>query len=242
MQAVILAAGMGCRIRDIHALPKGFIALSEQTIIEESIRNLHYFGITDILIVTGFAASNYEALCQKENTLSHFFNPHYHCFGSLYSLYCAKQFVTQDFLLLESDIIYEKRAIESIMNDDHRNVILLSGETQSGDEVYVESKDQKLICMSKQKKELVQDRIHGEFVGINKLSLEAYQYLIDVCERDQHLLETGCYDEQGLITITQHTDVHCLKIVDLLWSEIDNGFQLERAKKLYPEIVMKRGT
>lgn len=242
MQAVILAAGMGSRIRDLHALPKGFIALSKNTIIEESIRSLHYFGIDDIVIITGFAASYYEALSEKQKTFRTLFNPNYHCFNSLYSLYCAKELITQDFLLLESDIIYENRAIEKILSDKHQDVILLSGETQSGDEVYVESKNQNLIRMSKQKNQLSVDQIYGEFVGINKLSLESYQFLMDECAHNQHLLETGCYDEQGLVSITQRNAVHCLKIPDLLWSEIDNAFQLERAKRLYPEICRRKET
>lgn len=236
MQAVILAAGMGSRIRDSHTLPKGFITLGEQTIIEESIYNLYACGITDILIVTGFSASHYEALAKKKQQFSTFFNPQYHCFGSLYSLYCAKQFITDDFLLLESDIIYERRAVASAMNDLHKNLIVVSGETCSGDEVYVEALDNKLIRMSKQKDQLAQDNILGEFVGINKISLQAYHFLVNELNNDQRLLEQGYYDEQGLVVITGYSDVHCLKMPDLLWSEIDNSIQFEHAKRLHPEI------
>ncbi|PIZ03640.1 MAG: sugar nucleotidyltransferase [Gammaproteobacteria bacterium CG_4_10_14_0_8_um_filter_38_16] len=238
MQAVILAAGMGNRIREQHVLPKGFISFGDTSIIQESMQKLKKVGIADILIVTGYAADYYEDFAKK-NHLHTIFNKAYNQFGSLYSLYCAKDWIKDDFLLLESDIIYEKRALEKISQHKNPNVILLSGETNSNDEVYVQACNKKLIQMSKQKNKLVQNEIYGEFVGINRLSLTDYQRLTLMLSRDQHLLETGCYDEQGLVAMTQYCEVDCLKITDLLWSEIDNFAQFQRAKALYPFIDME---
>ena len=147
MQAVILAAGLGSRIREFHALPKGFITLGEQPIIQESIEKLNACGVHDILIITGYAAEFYDAFAKENKTITTIVNPHYHIYGSLYSLYCAKHWVKEDFLLLESDIIFEKKAIEKIIHDTHQNIILLSGETYATDEVYVQATDNKLIRM-----------------------------------------------------------------------------------------------
>src|SRR3990167_5719149 len=169
MQAVILAAGMGSRIRDIHVLPKGFISIGEQTIIEQSIAKLKNRGIENILVVTGFGAQHYESLA-KQWELSTIFNAHYHDYGSLYSLYRAKEWVEDDFLLLESDIFYEARALDKIIQDENPTSIVISGETQSGDEVYVQAQGHKLINMSKQKNTLEVQNIAGEFVGINKIA------------------------------------------------------------------------
>lgn len=233
MQAVILAAGMGMRIRDHHVLPKGLIKLGGDSIIQESIDKLNSVGVTDTAIVTGYLAKDYAVFAEKNN-LQIIFNPEYNRFGSLYSLYCAKEFVSEDCLILESDIIYEKRALEKIIQDSHPNTILLSGTTYSGDEVYVETDDQHhLIRMSKQKNKLTENKIEGEFVGINKLSLDDYRKLLLALERDEKKLQTGCYDEQGFEMITHFNPVFCLKIADLLWCEIDNGVQLEMARKLY---------
>ena len=237
MQAVILAAGMGTRIREIHALPKGFIHVGEQTLIDRSIQCLRDFGILDILIVTGFKAVCYVPLKEKYNRLQTIFNSHYHCYSSLYSLYCAKDFISDDFLLLESDIIYESRAIENLLNDVRANVILLSGTTQSSDEVYVEVLAQKLMAMSKQKNNLREENILGEFVGINKISYDAYRSLIKTLKNEPSLLQKGHYEEQGLVKMAQLTDVYCLKIDDLWWGEIDNEFQLKRMQNLHERVT-----
>src|SRR3990167_9637603 len=230
MQTVILAAGMGSRIRSIHVKPKGFITLGAKPIIQESICKLKAAGIEDILIVTGYASEEYATLASNYSDVSIVYNAEFAHYGSLYSLYCARYWVRSDFLLLESDLIFEASAITDIIQCPHPNVILLSGETQATDEVYVEAHDQKLIRMSKQRSQLNEADIYGEFVGINKLSFNDYHRLVYCLEQDSQLLHTGCYDEQGLIAMTNYTDVFCLKKQNLLWSEIDNEYQLTRAK------------
>ena len=55
-QAVILAAGMGTRLRgELDDRPKGFIELGERPIIVESLERLRAAGIEDVVIVTGQA-------------------------------------------------------------------------------------------------------------------------------------------------------------------------------------------
>lgn len=238
MQAVILAAGMGSRISDIHTLPKGFIALNEKTLIENAVTKLKHNGIQDILIVTGFGSNYYEALANRLN-LSTRYNENYHRYGSLYSLYCARQWVRDEFLLLESDIFFETRAIKTIIQDEHPSSILISGETRSGDEVYVQTQENKLVNMSKQKDTLEAGSIYGEFVGINKIALRDFQYLINQLESNPMVLQSGNYEEDGLVMLAKDREVACVKLPDLIWGEIDNGAHLERAKRLYSQIEKK---
>ena len=55
-------------------------------------------------------------------------------------------------------------------------------------------------------------------------------------DQNNKLLQKGNYDEQGLVALKQYAHVHCLKIPDLVWGEIDNVQQFERAKKLYSRV------
>lgn len=237
MQAVILAAGMGTRIREHFLLPKGFITLGKKPIVVESIEKLKRCGINNILIVTGHLSPHYEQLSENDPHITTQLNKHFQQHGSLYSLYCAREKITDDFLLLESDIIYEKRALKEMLQDAHPNSILISGRTYSEDEVYVEAHDKQLINMGKQINKLNQNNIAGEFVGINKVSLDSYHALMTFFEKNESLLQTGHYEETGLVALSQINPVHCLKIDNLLWSEIDNVFHLQRAKGIYQEIL-----
>ena len=240
MQAVILAAGMGVRIRDHHTLPKGFIRLGDNPIIVESLQKLKQQAIKDILIVTGYGAEHYENLAKEDDTITTRFNERYSDRGSLYSLYCARDWIKEDFLLLESDLVFEDRAIHAICHTPHANSIVLSGLTQSEDEVYVECNNQHLVNMSKQISALNQDQILGEFVGINKLCLQNYQQLISLLDNNPTLLHSGHYEENGLVELSKQSPIYCLKISDLLWCEIDNFFHLQRAKRLYEKISLQK--
>ncbi len=236
MKAVILAAGQGIRIRDHHELPKGFIEIEGQAIIQQSLDILNQHGIKDILLVTGYCAEHYVELARQTQQFEVAFNPHYADYASLYSLYCAKNWVDDDFLILESDIMYEARAIDHILKAQHANVTLVSGATQSSDEIYVEADKGQLINMSKKREDINENHFIGEFVGISKLNLASYQLFIDLMDKDPEQLQHGCYEEQGLVSLAQHAALNCYKIDDLAWCEIDNLFHLERAQRLYPRI------
>ena len=233
MQALILAAGQGTRIREHHHLPKGFIELNEKPIIQSSVEKLKAAGVESILIVTGYGCEHYQEFAKGDDKVSTLFNPRYHDYSSLYSLYCARDWVKGDFLLLESDIFYEARALDLLQKDAHKDAILVSGWTHSSDEVYVEIQEGALTRMSKKKEELDSSRLAGEFVGITKLSFSTFNTLIALAEADSSLLTGGYYEEGGLVALAKKNKVHCCQVEDLRWCEIDDLEHLKRAQELF---------
>lgn len=232
MQAVILAAGCGSRLRAHHDLPKGFLCVTDRPIILESIQKLQQHGIHDILLITGYRSDVYETFAEAHPGVSTQFNPYFDTKSSLYSLYCAREWVKTDFLLLESDLFYEPRAMECLLADKNPSAILVSGQTHSGDEVYVEAKKNNLVNMSKQQADLNIENIQGEFVGINKLNYFDYQIILSLCEKNNNLLSTGHYEEHGLVALSQVHPLSCVFIPDLIWGEIDTIEQFERVRAL----------
>ena len=236
MDAVILAAGLGRRIRSFHDLPKGFISIGGASLIEQSIKILRFYGINDILIVTGYRADCYEAFIDSQINIDTVINEHYADTGSLYSLYLAKSWVKRDFLLLESDLLYDESLIECLLKQSHPNALLMSGETRSGDEVYVEVKDDYLVNMSKNKKELHSPNIKGEFVGITKLSFSSFKLLVTEIERNIESCKKEHYETNGLVSLANKFPIYCQKIINSLWCEIDDEQHFIRAKELYQKI------
>lgn len=240
--AVILAAGMGTRLKEIgQATPKGFLKLGDRPIIEESIERLTDCGIQQVIIVTGHLSEFYERLQQRFNprmlTVVH--NPYYGESGSMYSLYCARELIEGDFLLLESDLIYERRALSAVLNFPKDNVVLLSGSTNAGDEVYVETSDETIVAMSKRKADLGQN-IAGELVGISKVSYPLFERML---ASTSLIFKTSLmmdYETDALIAVAKSYPVYYTVITDLLWAEIDDLDHLVRARdQIYPAILQK---
>jgi 2-aminoethylphosphonate-pyruvate transaminase len=230
--AVILAAGMGTRLRNVLSdVPKGFLRIDGISIVELSIRKLIDHGITRIIIGTGHLSEAYDNLARTYSGIECVRNDLYASTGSMYTLYNLKDHICDDFLLLESDLIYAKSGLEILLSDDHRDVILSSGRTYSGDEVYIEV-DEGRYLVNLSKNSAVLKSIYGELVGISKLSFETFRSLC-LATADKPMIDY----EHGFIEIARH---HCLfvkKVDDLAWSEIDDKEHLRRAlATVYPNI------
>ncbi|MEQ9358102.1 phosphocholine cytidylyltransferase family protein [Coleofasciculus chthonoplastes] len=240
--AVILAAGMGTRLKEIgKAAPKGFLQLGDRPIIEESIEQLTDCGIQHIIIVTGHLSEFYQRLQQRchDQMLTIVHNPYYADSGSMYSLYCARELIESDFLLLESDIIYERRALSTVSNFPKDNVVLLSGTTNAGDEVYVGTSGDTIVTMSKSKAEIGQ-RIAGELVGISKISYPLFERMLGLASLRFKVDLMMDYETDALIAAAKSYPVYYTVISDLLWAEIDDQSHLVRAKnQIYPAIIQK---
>ena len=240
-EAVILAAGMGTRLSDEMAgKPKGFIVFDRYPIIEESVRKLLKEGVEKIWIVTGYQRHNFENLTEKyPGNVQTVWNPEFENSGTMYSLYCVREYVKGSFLLLESDIIYEQKALSEIINVPSEECILLSGFTQSGDEVFVETKDNRLISMSKDKSQLG-DKPSGELVGIVKFTPKLFACMQRSAK--DHFMHSLFYDYEtdALVAAGKEINIDCLVLEDLVWAEIDDAVHLKRAKdEIYPMIKLR---
>ena len=237
-QAIILAAGMGVRLKELNrGVPKGFISLgNDKPIIEHSIDALLACGIKDIIIVTGFMDKHYENLRSRYPQIKTVRNEKYSETGTMYSLWCARNLVNTDFILLESDLIYEIRAIKELLESTSENSILISEKTDAGDEVYVGADDNWVKQISKDRKAL--SSIVGEFIGISKLSYDFYLKLIQRAEEDFDSNLLISYDMDCFVAVADKNHLGFLKIEKLLWAEIDDVSQLNKAKKVWENIKM----
>jgi choline kinase len=235
--AVIVAAGRGIRLGDMGTeRPKGFIELGGMPIIERSLACLAAAGVRRTIIVTGHLPEYYDALAQRAPGIELVHNPDYASSGSMYTLYLARERVTEDFVLLESDLVYERRALDVLFASPGSDTLLTSGPTQSGDEVYVEASSGRLTGLSKNRAEL-RGTVVGELVGITRLSV---QCLYAMCAHAERVfLETRHLEyEQALVAAAREIRVDCPVVTDLAWTEIDDERHLARARAhVFPSIV-----
>lgn len=232
--AVILAAGLGTRLQPYtHEIPKGFMKVGGETLIERSVQILKSNGIQKIIIGTGHLSEQYENFAHNHGLIT-YKNPNFATTGSFQTLCCGKDLIPNDFLLLESDLLYQERAITELLGFDADDAILCSGFTESNDEVYVESsEDGRLRNLSKQRNQL--KSIDAELVGIWKISKALFDKLI-VHHSSANDAMTKDY-ERAISSLAANHPIKVLKLEDLLWCEIDNEEHLERAiNKILPRL------
>jgi choline kinase len=236
--AVILAAGMGSRLSsELDDRPKGMMALGEKPIVEESIWRLRSAGVERVVIVTGHMSEAYERLSRSlGGWVVTVHNELYRESGSMYSLYLARHLLDGDFLLLESDLIYEDRALRELLACEADSCVLLSDWTRSGDEVYVAVRDGRLTGMSKDPASLSEAPV-GELVGITKVSHELFGHMKRFAEDAFQQSLMVDYETDCLVGVASRHPIACRVVNGLLWGEIDDPSHLARARdSVYPAI------
>tara|TARA_Y100000588_G_scaffold363261_1_gene425770 strand:+ start:53 stop:790 length:738 start_codon:yes stop_codon:yes gene_type:complete len=237
-QAVILAAGMGSRLKELNkGLPKGFIRIGGVPIIEHSVKALLAYGIEEIIIVTGYMNEHYENFSVQCPQIKTVRNEKFSETGTMYSLWCAQKLISSDFILLESDLIFEAKAIQEIIESPYDDCILISGKTEAGDEVFVTAEENIVKNISKDRPSL--GALVGEFVGISKISNDFYKFMIQMAEdKFQSNLKSN-YDTDCFVAVSDIRQLSYLKIENLLWAEIDNEAQLNNAYKVWERIIKR---
>ncbi|MFP6582165.1 MAG: NTP transferase domain-containing protein [Candidatus Hydrogenedentota bacterium] len=234
--AVILAAGRGIRLKERGKLtPKGFLQLGEKPIIEESIVRLLSVGIKRIVIVTGHLADQFDALYDRyPDTVELVHNPHYADSGTMYSLFCVRDCVNEAFLLLEGDLVYERRALTTCLEHPNDNILLVAGFSNTSDEYFVESKNGNLVTIANDRARLGAE-VGGEMVGISKISRSLFTVMCETSEQRFGTTRHLGYEMDGLISAAQDIPIACPVVDDLVWCEIDDETHLARAREeVYP--------
>ncbi|MDU5109855.1 MAG: NTP transferase domain-containing protein [Clostridium sp.] len=112
MRAIILAAGMGTRLRPLtDDTPKGLVKVKGLPMVEKEIRYLKEIGIDDIIVVTGYLKEKFNYLVDKYGVkLIH--NDKYDIYNNLYTMYLVREYL-EDTYVLESDIYMRKNVLDS---------------------------------------------------------------------------------------------------------------------------------
>jgi 2-aminoethylphosphonate-pyruvate transaminase len=229
--AVVLAAGRGVRLGALgQEIPKGFIPMGGQPLIERSIDALRAAGIERVLIVTGHLEDHYRALAARLGpwvSLAH--NPDFATTGSLASLACAGA-IGEPYLLVESDLLYEARAPRLLVEAAEADLLLASGPTGSGDEVYVAAANGRLVDLTKRLDALRGPRV-GELVGLTRISLALHAQVMAAAGRLFETTRMVDY-ETALVAAAERHPLPVLVVDDLVWSEVDDERHLARARTL----------
>jgi choline kinase len=229
--AVFMAAGLGTRFGEQTELkPKGFIPFKGIPMVERSIQTLIDCGIKRIIIGTGYHKEYYEALAGKYSGIECVFSPRFAETNSMYTLWnCSEAIGDESFILLESDLVFEKRAVTELINCDFESAMLITPVTKFQDQYYVQMNEKcELINCSVNKDEITPS---GELVGIHKIGNSFYKILCSEYEKIVDKKPKLGYEFQLLYVSQRITPMHVLKLENLQWYEIDDEQDLKYAEE-----------
>lgn len=111
MRAILLAAGMGTRLRPLTLeRPKSLIEVNGKPLLERQIEYLQEVGIKDIIVVTGYLNEKFEYLKGKYNVnIVH--NDKYDKYNNVYTMYLVKDYLS-DAYVIDADIYLNRNFFE----------------------------------------------------------------------------------------------------------------------------------
>ena len=239
LKAVIIAAGRGVRMGPRGELmPKGLIQIDGVPLVQRSVSLLQARGVQHIRIVTGHLNDQYDAAFAKVEGVETVHNPAFATTGSLRSLATGLDGIHGPVAILESDLIYEAKTLDPITAPGSR--ILVSSDTNSGDEFYVWSRNgaagEPIFDTMSKTLEYRPDPYFGELVGVHVFSAGDTEALKRASIQTLNENPKSDY-EAALVAMAKGRDISCYRFEDLAWTEMDDEIMYANAANVvWPEI------
>ncbi len=246
MKTVLLAAGIGQRLGKISGnKPKCLLQFDGISLLQRHLIILHHYGITGIIIVTGYQANLIEQEAGKSEAANHIqiiHNPAYEKGSSISMLTGLEALAADnDFLLMDADVLYDHRIIERLIRTGNKNCFLLDRDFEPGEEpVKLCVRNGRLIEFRKK----IDDNLHfdyqGESVGFFRFTRDTADRLVQIAnEYLQRGEDKQPYEECIRDLLLSNPDSFGFEdITGLNWIEIDFPDDVGKAKNnILPNIL-----
>jgi choline kinase len=241
MKAIILAAGVGSRIRPLtDNCPKSLLKVDGKTILEMMISHIQSCGITEIVFVLGYLKEQIKEYVKERfpDLNAHFIiNDQYEDTNTGYSLMLTKDVVGDSaFIKFDADVVFDKEILKRLIESEHDNCLCVDKN------IHLDAEEVKVISDSsgrviKASKAVDPKEAVGESVGIEKISGKITKELF--AELDEMMGEKQNHQEYYEAAyerlIGNSVPFYMLDITGLDWVEIDTLEDFSNAKRIFEQ-------
>jgi histidinol-phosphate/aromatic aminotransferase/cobyric acid decarboxylase-like protein/GTP:adenosylcobinamide-phosphate guanylyltransferase len=245
MQAVILAAGMGKRLKELTSeATKCMVKVNGVAIIDRMLGYLDKLGLSRIVVVVGYEGEKLRAYIDAlavSTPITYVDNDIYYKTNNIYSLYLAKDYLLEeDTLLLESDLVFEEAVLKKIAEHPYPSLVLVDKfeSWMDGTVVTLDEHDGIKAFVAKREFDFDKTDAYYKTVNIYKFSRTFSQlYYVPFLEIYCKAMGTNEYYEQVLkvITFMEDPQIKAVKLTGEKWYEIDDVQDLDIAETIFLE-------
>lgn len=221
MKALILNSGLGSRMGILTSNhPKCMTEInSKDTILSRQLKQIVNSGIKEVVITTGYYDEVLINYCESLDMPLQFRfikNPIYDNSNYIYSIYCAKDFLDDDIVLMHGDLVFETEVFEKLLLSESSCMAVSSTLPLPQKDFKAQIKDGKVIRVGI---DLFTDAIEAQ--ALYKLNKEDWKLwlheIIEFCEKGN----THVYAEEALNALEGRANIMAMDVGDLLCSEVD---------------------
>ena len=222
MKALILNSGLGSRMGVLTSEhPKCMTEIStKETILSRQLRLLAEAGIEEVVITTGYYDSVLVNYCNSLGYPLHFTfvkNPLYDTTNYIYSIYCAREYLDDDIILMHGDLVFENEVFDRVVASPVSCMTVSST-------LPLPEKDFKAVVSDEMVMKVGVDFFNDamEAQALYKLNKEDWKAWLDKIAAFCESGDTMVYAENALNALNGEANIHALDVENLLCSEIDN--------------------
>ena len=222
LKVLILNSGLGSRMGVLTSEhPKCMTEISgNETILSRQLRQIADAGIKEVVMTTGCFDSVLVNYCQSLELPIHITfvkNPVYAETNYIYSIYCARDYLDDDILLMHGDLVFENEVFDRVVN--HNGSCMTVSST-----LPLPEKDFKAVLKNGKVMMVGIDFFNDAMAAqpLYKLTRESWRMwlgkIVEFCQADNRRV----YAENALNQLDGTANIDALDIGNLLCSEIDN--------------------
>jgi choline kinase len=244
MKAIILAAGKGSRLNGVAGdVPKCLVRVGHLTLIERQIESLRDAGVEDIAVVVGFKEGMVREVCGPE--VEYIENPIHFRTNSLYSLWLARQRLTDGFVILNSDVLFHQQMLEDLLTAHYEDALLIAYQDGTSsplgdEEMKVKVRGGRVEDISKA---ISPREADGENVGIAKFGAAGAKLLVRKMDALVAKGEFRAWAPRAFRDFAAERALHAIGTRGFPWIEIDFPEDYRRAiNEVLPKIEIAEAT
>ncbi|MFQ3459055.1 phosphocholine cytidylyltransferase family protein [Bradyrhizobium sp. UFLA01-814] len=245
-RAVILAAGMGSRLRPYtEFVPKPLVEVNGTPMLHNALHQLSEFGIRGATIVVGYRNDAIDQSCGyrfEDVDIEYAHNPIFDRTGSAYSLWLARDtMLAGDTVFLEGDVFFEREVLERTLrtvSSTKQSVAAVAAFNAAMSGSAVELADDGSVLTFIMNQAAVEAQARGLFKTINLMRVSANASREQLVPALHRAVESGhrtTYVEQILALLVEKRELR-LSVADCSdtrWFEIDSEDDLHLAEKIF---------
>lgn len=243
MQAIILAAGMGKRLKELtQNNTKCMVKVNGVTLIERMLHQIERQHLSRIIIVVGYEGQkliDYISTLGIQTPIVFINNPAYGRTNNIYSLALAKDWLCKDdTLLFESDLIFEDSVLYDLVSDTRETLALVDKYESWMDGTCVKLGEDDSIDAFVPGKKFKFNEIKDYYKTVNLYKFSRHfseTYYVPFLDAYQSALGKNEYYEQVLrvITMLDEPEIKAKRLDGQRWYEIDDIQDLDIAESIF---------
>ena len=236
MKALILNSGLGSRMGALTSEhPKCMTEISpDETILLRQLKLLAGAGITDVVITTGYYD---DVLIQYCNSLglplryTFVKNPVYDKTNYIYSIYCAREYLDDDLILMHGDLVFEDKVLEKVLACETSCMTVSSTLPLPEKDFKARVAGGKVMAVGV---DIFDDAMEAQ--ALYRLKREDWKVWLDRIAEFCESGNTKVYAENALNSLNGAANISALDVGNLLCAEVDNPEDLAAVSARLKEI------